>query len=877
MDAVDQRRRLVVVGNGMAGARTVEEILERGGGDQFAITMFGEEPYGNYNRILLSNVLSGADDEAGIFLNDMSWYAENGITLHAGTRVTRIDRFARRIYADDGTATPYDKLIIATGSRAFVPPIPGIHRPGRGYHQGVFAFRTIDDTRNMVRYAREHERAVVIGGGLLGLEAARGLQNHLPHVTLVHAAGHLMNAQLDAQAGAILRRSIERLGIEVVLGAHTTEVLGKHAVTGVKLKDGRTIACDVVVVAAGIRANAELAATSGLPVERGIVVDDQMRVQDEVDIYSVGECAQHRGETYGLVAPLWEQARVLADHITGTNPNAAYHGSRLATKLKVAGVDVASMGLKEAERDDDETVVFAEPCKGVYKSIVIRDDRLVGATLLGDVKKVAFLVQAFDRGLALPKERIEMLFDLGAPSADVSAAELGDDVQVCNCNGVTKRALVGTVRGGVKTLTGVMDATRAGKGCGSCKGLVAQIVEWAADGEVEDDPAASWYVPGVPMPKAELMAVIREHGLKSVSAVFATLVPGGAEDAKSKMGLASLLKMMWGDEYVDERDARFINDRVHANIQRDGTFSVVPQIKGGVTTPAQLRRIAEVAEKYSVPLVKITGGQRLDLLGIRKEDLPGVWADLDMPSGYAYGKSFRTVKTCVGSDFCRFGVGDSTALGIAIEDRFKGIEGPGKMKLAVTGCPRNCAEAYVKDLGVVAIDGGRWEIYVGGAAGAHVRKGDLLAVVDSPDEVITLTGRFLQYYRESANWLERTYAWVPRLGIDHIRAVVVDDSDGIAARLDATMAASVAAYRDPWLERRDPVTPGQFRTSLPLAVLPQVPVREAVPVSVPGPVVPSIGSAVSGPGSVTDGSAGNGHGGNGHQGDGAGSASARRP
>ncbi|MGC4813598.1 nitrite reductase large subunit NirB [Micromonospora sp. DT228] len=830
MDAVDKRRRLVVVGNGMAGARTVEEILERGGGDQFAITMFGEEPYGNYNRILLSNVLSGVDDEAGIFLNDMSWYAENDITLHAGTRVTRVDRFARRIYADDGTETPYDKLIIATGSRAFVPPIPGIHRPGRGYHQGVFAFRTIDDTRNMIRYAREHERAVVIGGGLLGLEAARGLQNHLAHVTLVHAAGHLMNAQLDAQAGAILRRSIERLGIEVVLGAHTTEVLGKHAVTGVKLKDGRTIACDVVVVAAGIRANAEMAATSGLPVERGIVVDDQMRVQDEVDIYSVGECAQHRGETYGLVAPLWEQARVLADHITGTNPNAAYHGSRLATKLKVAGVDVASMGLKEAERDDDETIVFAEPRKGVYKSLVIRDDRLVGATLLGDVRKVAFLMQAFDRGLALPKERVEMLFDLGAPSAEVSAAELGNDVQVCNCNGVTKRALVGTVHGGVKTLTGVMDATRAGKGCGSCKGLVAQIVEWAADGKVEDDPAASWYVPGVPMPKAELMAVIREHGLKSVSAVFVTLVPGGEEDAKSKMGLASLLRMMWGDEYVDERDARFINDRVHANIQRDGTFSVVPQIKGGVTTPAQLKRIAEVAEKYSVPLVKITGGQRIDLLGIRKEDLPRVWADLDMPSGYAYGKSFRTVKTCVGSDFCRFGVGDSTALGIAIEDRFKAIEGPGKMKLAVTGCPRNCAEAYVKDLGVVAIDGGKWEIYVGGAAGAHVRKGDLLAVVDSPDEVITLTGRFLQYYRESANWLERTYAWVPRLGIDHIRAVVVDDSDGIAERLDAAMAASVAAYRDPWLERRDPVTPGQFRTSLPLAVLPQVPVREAVPV-----------------------------------------------
>jgi nitrite reductase (NADH) large subunit len=826
MSTVQQRRRLVVVGNGMAGARTVEEILARGGAEQFQITMFGEEPYGNYNRILLSNVLSGAEDESGIFLNDLDWYTDNGIALHAGTRVTRIDRHARLVYAQDGTATPYDVLILATGSRAYIPPIPGIHRPGRGYHQGVFAFRTIDDTRAMIRYAREHERAVVIGGGLLGLEAARGLQNHLSHVTLVHAAGHLMNAQLDAAAGGILRRSVEALGISVVVGAHTTEILGKHAVTGVRLKDGRDIDCDVVVVAAGIRANTDMAETSGLVVERGIVVDDGMRALDEPDIYAVGECVQHRGETYGLVAPLWEQARVLADRVTGANPRAEYHGSRLATKLKVAGVDVAAMGLKEAGRDDDETVVFTEPRRGVYKSIIIRDDRLVGATLVGDVRKVAFLTQAFDRGLPLPAERVELLFDLSGPPAEVSAAELADDNQVCNCNGVTKRALVDAVAGGVRTVNGVMEGTRAGKGCGSCKGLVAQIVEWAAGGEVAEDPTAGWYVPAVPMPKSELMAAIRQYGLKSVSAVFATLTPDGAEDARSKMGLASLLRMMWGAEYVDERDARFINDRVHANIQRDGTFSVVPQMRGGVTTPAQLRRIADVADKYAVPMVKLTGGQRIDLLGVRKEDLPRVWADLDMPSGWAYGKSFRTVKTCVGSEFCRFGVGDSTALGIAIEQRYQGIEGPGKMKLAVTGCPRNCAEAYVKDLGVVAIDGGRWEIYVGGAAGAHVRKGDLLATVDSADEVLTLTGRFLQYYRENANWLERTYAFVPRIGIDRIRAVIVADSDRIAAQLDAAIAESVAAYRDPWQERTAPVTPGQFRPSLPLIPLPRVPVRD---------------------------------------------------
>ena len=816
------RPRLVVIGNGMAGVRTVEEILARGG--DFAITIFGDEPYGNYNRIMLSNVLAGVEDESGIFLNDLSWYADNGITLHTGTRVDRIDRYAKRVYAADGTETPYDKLIIATGSRAFVPPIPGLHRPGRGYHQGVFAFRTLDDTRSMIRYAREHQRAVVIGGGLLGLEAARGLQSHLPHVTLVHAAGHLMNAQLNEVAGATLKTTIEAgLGIEVVVNGRTTEILGKNEVTGVKLGDGRIIDCDVVVVAAGIRANAEMAAASGLVVERGIVVDDQMRCQDEDDVYAVGECAQHRGETYGLVAPLWDQAKVLADHLTGADPFAEYHGSQVATKLKVAGVDVAAMGLRAAERDDDEVLTFTEPGKGIYKNVIIRDGRLVGATLVGDVKKVTFLMQAFDRGLALPEERAELMFDLGGPAGEVSVAEMADDEQVCNCNGVSKGAICATVQSGCKTVSGVMDKTRAGKGCGTCKPLVQRIVEWAAGGEVEEDPAASYYVPGIAMPKAELMNAIRVHELKSVSSVFATL--GGEEDAKSKMGLASLLKMMWGGEYVDERDARFINDRVHANIQRDGTFSVVPQMKGGVTTPAQLRRIAEVAEKHQVPMVKLTGGQRIDLLGIPKEKLPQVWADLDMPSGYAYGKSFRTVKTCVGSDFCRFGVGDSTALGIALEERFQGIEGPGKMKLAVTGCPRNCAEAYVKDLGVVAIDGGKWEIYVGGAAGAHIRKGDLLTTVGSADEVIVLTGRFLQYYRENANWLERTYAFVPRIGIDRVREIVVDDADGLAADLDAAMAASVAAYRDPWKDRDEPATPGQFRTSLPLTVLPQVPVR----------------------------------------------------
>ncbi|BEP13381.1 nitrite reductase large subunit NirB [Acidothermaceae bacterium B102] len=817
------KAKLVVIGNGMAGARALEEILRRGGGDLFDVTVFGDEPYGNYNRILLSNVLAGIEDTAEIYLNPLEWYADNGIELRAGVRVVRVDRFARVVHADDGTAMRYDRLVIATGSRSFFPPMEGMWADDKNLTEGVFGFRSLDDCAAMLKYAKTARTAAVIGGGLLGLEAARGLQNHGLAVTVVHATPTLMNAQLDDTAGGILRRSVENIGITVHTDARTKAVLTEGGRTvGLSFADGTSVACDMLVVSAGIRPNVGLAQRAGLTVERAIVVDDHMRSIDDDDVYVVGECAQHRGHVYGLVAPLWEQAIVLADHLTRTDVSAVYQGSRMATKLKVAGVDVASMGIKAPEHPDDEFVQFSEPRRGIYKTIIIRDGKLVGATLLGDTSKVAFLIQAFDRGLPLPEERISLMFDIGTPATEVGAAELADDAQVCNCNGVSKGALVACVRGGEKTVTGVMAKTRAGKGCGSCKSLVSQIVEWAAGGDIAVDPSANWYVPGVPYDKPELMDKIRELQLHSVSSVFAALAPEGKEDAQSKMGLASLLEMMWADEYVDERDARFINDRVHANIQRDGTFSVVPQMKGGVTSVEQLRTIADVAEKYDVPMIKLTGGQRIDLLGLRKEDLPAVWADLGMPSGYAYGKSFRTVKTCVGTDFCRFGVGDSTTLGIRIEERFQGIAGPGKMKLAVTGCPRNCAEALCKDLGVVAVDGGKWEIYVGGAAGAHIRKGDLLATADDPDTVIALTGRFLQYYRENAKWLERTYAWVPRIGIDKIRAVVVDDSEGIGARLDADMQKAVDAYVDPWSEREDPVTPGQFRTSLPLTVLPQV-------------------------------------------------------
>jgi nitrite reductase (NADH) large subunit len=791
------KKNLVVIGNGMAGARTVEEILSRGGAEQFRITMFGDEPYGNYNRILLSNVLNGTQDESEIFLNPMAWYEENDIRLHAGKRVEAVYRKSKMVVSGD-IAEPYDKLIIATGSKSFIPPMKGLTAPDGSQKKGIFGFRNLDDCRAIAAYTQGKATALVIGGGLLGLEAAHGLQNFGLKVGVVHRSGHLMGQQLDAVGGSILQSTIENMGIDVHLRKNTTEILGDDFVTGLKFSDGTELPADLVVIATGISPNSEIGVRSGLTVERAIVVDNQMRSPDDHDVYIVGECAQHRGNVYGLVAPLWEQAKVLADHITGFNPDTAYHGSKVATKLKVMGVELASMGLVEPEHKQDEIVQFTEPRKGTYKKLIVRDGRLIGAILLGDITKAAYLQQSFDRNTPLPDDRLALIFDLGSPSKKVTMDEMPADTQVCNCNGVSKAALVSCVKSGKRTAKSVMEATRAGMGCGACKSMVNEVIDWACGGQVDEDPSVHYYVPGVPLSKPDLIKACKEQGLKSVSAVFKALAVDGKEDPLSKPGLASLLNTIWADEYVAEPDARFINERLHANIQKDATFSVVPQMPGGVTSVAQLRRIADVAEKYNVPLVKLTGGQRIDLLGVKKDDLPGVWRDLDMPSGYAYGKSYRTCKSCVGTEFCRFGLGDSTALAIRIENYLKGIDSPAKLKMATAGCPRNCSEAMVKDVGAVAVEGGRWEIYIGGAAGAHIRKGDVLCTVNSHDEVMKYMSRFVQYYRENAKYLERTYGFVERIGIERLRAIVVDDSEGICAQLEENLHKSTLAYADPW-------------------------------------------------------------------------------
>jgi nitrite reductase (NADH) large subunit len=805
----------------MAGARVVEEILKRAP-EQFEITMFGAEPYGNYNRILLSNVLNGSQAATDIFMNPLSWYRENDIRLHAGVKAMRIDRerkvvIGTRLKKDalaysveaaaepdiDAIEEPYDNVIIATGSRPFVPPMEGF------CGDGTFLFRTIDDCARIADCARNNRRAAVIGGGLLGLEAARGLLTHGVEVTVLEAAPQLMIAQLDPEAGDMLRKTIEGMGIKVLCNTITSRIVRRDGrITHLEFKDGSTLETDMVVVSAGIRPITEIASASALAVNRAIVCDDQMRTSDPA-IFAVGECVEHRNQLYGLVDPIWEQANVLADVLTGSEPDAAYRGSKLGTKLKVMGVELASMGITKPADSDDEVVVYREPAKGIYKKLIVRSGQIAGAILLGDIDAAGTLLQMFLNGTKAPARRADLLFGSPTGVALLQASDLPEHAQICNCNGVSKKQIVDAIQNkSCHSVSRVGANTRAGLGCGSCKSLVAQLLE-AYAGEVGYDPSEHYYVPGVPLEKSQLVREIRTRGIKSVSETFAQLADG-REDPASKVGLASLLKTLWPDGYEDERDARFINDRVHANIQKNGTFSVVPRIYGGVTSAAELMRIAQVAVKYNVPMVKLTGGQRIDLLGIKKEDLPSVWKELGMPSGHAYTKAFRTCKSCVGTDFCRYGVGDSIALAQKIERRFQGVESPHKMKLATAGCPRNCSEAYVKDLGAVAIEGGKWEIYVGGAAGGSVRKGDLLCTVDTHDDVLLYMGRFMQYYREHGKYLERSYGFVERVGIETLRQVLVQDSLGICSQLDAEIQKAVDAYTDPWKEAELPAYPAQF-------------------------------------------------------------------
>jgi nitrite reductase (NADH) large subunit len=801
MSNAQPRERLVVIGNGMAGCRAVEEILKRDP-NRYEIAIFGTEPRVNYNRIMLSPVLAGEKTFEDIVINDEAWYCDNGIALHAGRAIVGLDLEGKTVLAEGGMALAYDKLILATGSDPFRLPLPGSDL------KGVVTFRDLDDVEAMVAAsANPGARAVVIGGGLLGLEAAYGLARRGMGATVVHLMDVLMERQLDESAGFLLREALLERGVETVLGAHSEEIVGKDGkVAGLKLKDGRVLPCDLLVMAVGIRPNATLAREAGLAVNRGVVVDDGMRCSDPA-VFAVGECAEHRGQCYGLVAPIWDMCRSLAESLT--NGEGAYEGSVLSTRLKVSGVDVFSAG-KFAGGEGCEDIVFRDAGRGVYKRVVIEDGKVAGAVLFGDAVDGNWYFDLMRAGTSVTEIRETLIFGqaitegLSGLDPNAAVAAMPDTQEICGCNGVCKGSIVSAITTqGLTTLDDVKAVTKASASCGSCTPLVEQVLKLTLGDGFKEQTGPKPMCKCTHRPHSDVRKAILDYELKSMPAVMQAMewtTPDGCSSCRPALNY--YLLCAWPAEYRDDKQSRYINERVHANIQKDGTYSVVPRMWGGMTTPDELRAIADVADKFAIPAVKVTGGQRIDLLGVRKDDLPAVWADLNaagMVSGHAYAKGLRTVKTCVGSDWCRFGTQDSTGLGIRLEKFLWGSWAPAKVKLAVSGCPRNCAEATCKDFGVVCVDSG-YEIHIGGAAGLHIQGTKVLTHVASEDETVWVIAAAMQLYREEGWYLERVYKWMARVGLESIQAQVTDP-DQRKALYDRFVYSQRFARIDPWAER----------------------------------------------------------------------------
>ena len=797
-----KKMKLVMVGNGMAGVRTLEELLKIAP-DLYDITVFGAEPHPNYNRILLSPVLAGEQTLDEIVLNPLAWYEEHGITLHLGKKVVSIDRRRRIVECADGTQAPYDRLLIAIGSNPFMLPVPGKDLPG------VISYRDIADTNAMIDAATKYKHAVVIGGGLLGLEAANGLMLRGMSVTVVHIMPSLMERQLDDTAGKLLQKSLEERGLKFMIGAQTQALLAgaDGRVARVQFKDGSDIPADLVVMAAGIRPNTELAVKAGLNCgannRGGIAVNDTMQTLTDPRIYSVGECAAHRGIAYGLVAPLFEQGKVCATHLAEFGIG-RYSGSLTSTKLKVTGIDLFSAGDFQGGADSEE-IVMSDPFGGVYKKLVIRGDKLIGACLYGDTVDGSWYFKLLREGRTIHDIRDKLMFgesnigDTGHEGNTRAAAMLDAD-EVCGCNGVSKGAICKAIKEkGLFTLEEVRKHTKASGGCGSCTGLVEQLLMFTAGGDYSKAPTKKAMCGCTDASHQDAREAIRRDKLLSIAAVYQRLswrTPNGC--ASCRPAINYYLISSWPKEAKDDPQSRYINERSHANIQKDGTYSVIPRMWAGETTASELRRIADAVDKYKIPTVKVTGGQRIDLLGVKKEDLVGVWQDIGMPSGHAYAKALRTVKTCVGSEWCRFGTQDSTQMGKELERALWRMYAPHKVKLAVSGCPRNCAESGIKDVGVIGVDSG-WEIYVAGNGGIKTEVAQFLCKLKSSAEVLEYSGAFLQLYREEGWYLERTVHYVGRVGLDYVKKKILDDASGRKA-LWERLQFSLDGEPDPWFE-----------------------------------------------------------------------------
>jgi nitrite reductase (NADH) large subunit len=801
--------KLIIIGNGMAPGRMLEHLLEQAPG-RYTVTIFNAEPRVNYDRIMLSPVLSGEKAYEEIIIHGDGWYIANGITLYKGHKIIAIDRAAKTVTSDHGVTELYDKLVIATGSVPFIIPVPGHDLPG------VLTYRDLDDVHAMMLAAQSRAKAVVIGGGLLGLEAAAGLNSQGMDVTVLHVMPTLMERQLDPAAGYLLQRAVEQRGIKVITKANTKAITGKGKVEQVELADGTIIPATLVVMAVGIRPNAALAREAGIAVNRGILVDAGMRSNDP-DIYALGECAEVNGQVYGLVAPLYEMARVAASQLAG-NKVAGFIHMDTPTKLKVTGIDLFSLG-DFAEGEDRQEIVLRDAAAGVYKRLVLKDDRIIGTVLYGETADGAWFNDLKKKQTDISEMRDTLIFGQsyqgGAPLDPVAAvAALPDDAEICGCNGVCKGTITRAITArGLTSLDDVRAHTKASASCGSCTGLVEKLMVLTIGDKY--NPAAVQPMCGCTrLGHDEVRRLIKAKSLKTIPTVMQELEwTTSCGCAKCRPALNYYLVCDCPNDYADDYQSRFINERVHANIQKDGTYSVVPRMWGGVTNAAELRAIADVVDKFEIPMVKVTGGQRIDLLGIRKEDLPAVWADLGQAgfvSGHAYAKGLRTVKTCVGSDWCRFGTQDSTGFGVRIEKFMWGSWTPAKVKMAVSGCPRNCAEATCKDVGVICVDSG-YEIHFAGAAGLDIKGTEVLGLVRTEDEALEHIVALTQMYREQGRYLERIYKWAKRIGIPEIKRQIMDDGDKRRAYYERFVFSQKFAQVDPWSERVSGKDKHEFR------------------------------------------------------------------
>ncbi|MEY9867418.1 nitrite reductase (NADH) large subunit [Peribacillus sp. B2I2] len=769
------KQKLVLIGNGMAGLRCVEAIIMNNP-NAFEITIFGSEPHVNYNRILLSTVLQGNTSFEDIAINERNWYTKHNIQLFTGETVVKIDKETQKIKTDKRREVYYDKLIIATGSVPFILPVTGVDK------EGVIAFRTIEDCQKMIENSRKYKKAVVIGGGLLGLEAARGLLNLGMEVNVVHIAEHLMERQLDSTASILLQKELKNQGMHFLLQKETQEIIGNERVERVRFKDGTELEADLVVMAAGVRPNIQLAKESGIDINRAIIVNDYLETS-VANIYAVGECAEHQGIVYGLVKPLYEQGEVLAKHICEMKCQ-GYQGSVLSTQLKVSGVELFSVGDFLGDETTKSITTFDE-LDGIYKKVVFQGRKIIGAVLYGDTKASTRLLDMILKRQEVSSEEKGALFQTPGTTEGLIASMANHDI-ICNCNAVSKGAIIDAVQNkGLTTVEQVKQCTKASGSCGGCKPAVTELLAYIQSNLSDEANVQKVMCPCTTLTEDEVVYQMQLQDLTSVQAVMDVLEWGNNEGCSICRPALSYYLGMIHPEYETRQQTLFINDQKNATVQSDNHYSVIPQMYGGMTNAKDLRKIANVADKYDISQVAITSEQRIHLMGIKKEDLPGVWADLDMPLSSKYGNTVQNVKTCIGEHVCQCDKQQSLSLAVDLEKRFEHLLTPYRIKMGISACMHNGAGSTTKDIGVMGVDRG-WEIYVGGSSGRNVRAGELLCVAGTNEEAIEIIIGFIQYYRETANYLERTWQWIERVGLIHVREVLFDKelSQQLSQRLE---------------------------------------------------------------------------------------------